>query len=171
MPSDKKVSKATGEIIPHVRSWRHPNVIKAQKFSKNIIQHHDFIYDTDKKCLVVVETEKEDREAYIQSFAAECGVYNILKKYARTGDASLLNQRQGFYGDISGLPTDELDPEKAKKAAEKTVKELSKALGQDISMDALMAMTSEDINNLIVKAVEAQKAKVQVEPEKIGGDK
>lgn len=151
----KTVDKNTGEVIQVIHTWRNPKPIVAQKFDKNIIQHYDFAYDPDIRGLKIVEASKEDREAYIQSFASETGVYNILKKYSKTGDISLLNAREGFYADVSNIPSDELDPVKVAAEASKAVAGLNKALGVDLSADELAKMSAEQLNDLINKAVAA----------------
>lgn len=160
-----KVVKQTGEIIPVIHTWRKPKQIKKLKAVDTIIQHYDFAYDPDIRGLKIVETGKEDREAYIQSFASETGVYNILKKYSKTGDVSLLNVREGFYADVSSLPVDELDPAKAQAEATKALGGLNKALGAELTAEQLATMSSEQINDLISKAIAAQASKVEVQKE------
>ena len=158
----KTVDKNTGEILPVIRTWRNPPKVKAVDFSDSIIQHHDFIYDSDTRGLKIVETEKEDRDAYIQSFAKETGIYNILKKYSKTGDASILNVKEGFYGDMTKLPEDNLDPAAAAKAAEQALGGLNKALGSQLTAEQLAKMSSEELNDLISKAVQAAASKTEV---------
>ena len=168
----KQVDKETGEVKV-VRSLNlvvrgvHPSV--GMDFSYNIIQNHDFQWDNDKRDFVIVETDKEDRDAYIQSFAKETGIYNIMKMYAKTGDASLLNKKQGFYGDISNLPVDELNPAKVEKAAASAVKSLNKALGVNYSAEQLASMSVEDLEKVVADAISAMKAKqAPVEDKKDG---
>lgn len=155
----KTVNKETGEVIFKAKSRLNHMDSVGLDFSKNIVQNYDFVYDNEKRDFVVVATDKEDREAYIQSFASETGIYNILKMYAKTGDASILNKKQGFYGDISGLPVDELNPAKVEAAAEKAVGSLSKALGQDLSAEQLANMSAEELEKLVGDAINAIKEK------------
>ena len=163
----KSVVKETGEIIPVIHTWRYPKKIKALKCDEKIIEHKDFGYDTETHLIKVVDAGKEDREEYIQSFASETGVYNILKKYSKTGDISLLNSREGFYADVSSLPVDELDPAKAAQEASKALGGLNKALGVELSADELAKMSSEQLNELISKAVAAAAAKTEVKTDDI----
>lgn len=165
------LDKETGEVKEIKFRGLHKSV--GLDFSKNIIQNHDFQWDNDLRDFKVVETDKEDREAYIQSFAKETGVYNIMKMYAKTGDISVLNKKQGFYGDISNIPVDELNPAKRTAAAEKAVKDLSKALGVDLTSDQLASMSSEELEKLVVDATAAINAKKaqKVETEKKEGEK
>lgn len=163
-----KLNQKTGEIIPMVYSWRHPREVKALKCDEKLIQHYGFAYNPDNRALEVVETELEDREAYIQSFADDCGVYNVLKKYAKTGDASLLSQREGFYGDISDIPEDNLDPVAAQKAAALALEQLNAKLGTDLSQDDISKLSVDELVSLINKAVESSQPKQQEEGNKEG---
>lgn len=151
-----KVEKETGEIIPVIHTWRNPPAIKALKADERIIQHYGFEYDAENRCLKVVETEKEDREAYIQSFASECGVYNVLKKYSKTGDISLLQQGSAIYADLSKLPEDNLDPEGAKAAAQVALASLNEKLGLDLTLEQLQGMSDAQIAEVVRQAAEAQ---------------
>lgn len=45
-----------------------------------------------------------DQYAKIQSYKDQCLIENIIRRCVN-GDASALNQVQGFYGDVSGMPT------------------------------------------------------------------
>lgn len=155
-----KVNVETGEVVK-VHTWRDVPEVKALDCGKDksFIQHQDFAYDDETRGLKIVDTEVEDRDAYIQSFAEEAGVYNILKKYSRTGDASLLNVKQGFYGDVASLPSDNLDPEAAKVAAAKALGGLNKSLGTDLSAEELAKLSSEELDALIQKAVQAAASK------------
>ena len=161
------VDKKTGEVVvtPYSK-FMHETV--GFDTGSMIIQNYDFSWDNDLRDFIVVEADKEDRQAYIDSFADECGVYNVLKKYAITGDASLLNARQGFYGDISELPVDELDPAGLAAKAEKSVDALSKLLGEEVTSEDLSQMSIEQLNSLIEKAVAARVEKSA--PEKKEGE-
>ena len=153
------VNKKTGELeFSPYSKFMHDTI--GRETGSMIIIHQDFSWDNDTRDFIVVDGEKEDRQAYIDSFADECGVYNILKKYALTGDMSVLNQRQGFYGDISNLPVDDLDPARSSAAAQAAVKSLANKLGVDITSDKLASMSVEEIDSLIAKAVEAKAGKV-----------
>lgn len=152
------VDKKTGEIIvtPYSK-FMHTTV--AREPGSMIIEKQDFSWSEEIRDFIVVDVGKEDRQAFIDSFKDDAGVYNILKKYAITGDVSLLNQREGFYGDISGLPVDELNPAARIAEAEKSVDALSKALGVELSSDKLASMSSDELNALIERAVAAKAEK------------
>lgn len=117
-----------------------------------IIRHKGFKYNPETMALEIVDTDKEDRQAYIDSFADECGVMNVLKKYALTGDASLLNQRELSYGDISDLPVDELNPEALQQRADATLAALNAKLGTQLTAEQLQSMSQDELLALMIKA-------------------
>ena len=95
-----KVSEKTGEVyISSIEKFVHETV--GREPGSMIIQNKDFAWSDEIRDFIIVDGDKEDRQAYIDSFADEYGVYNVLKKYAITGDASILNRKEGFYGDIT----------------------------------------------------------------------
>lgn len=132
-----------------------------------IIQLYDFAWDDKTRDFKVIEGEQEDRQALIDSYADECGVYNVLKKYAITGDASVLNRKEGFYADISDLPVDELNPAALEKKATVSLDELNKVLGTSYTSEELSNMSAEELKVLISKRVEAisPQKKEEVKPE------
>lgn len=152
----QKVDKESGEIIPVIHTWRNPPKIKALKADERYVQHFGFEFDVENRCLKVVKTEKEDREAYIQSFVNDCGVYNVLKKYSKTGDISFLQQGSAIYADLSKLPEDNLDPEGAKAAAKVALASLNEKLGLDLTLEELQGMSDAQIAEVVRQAAEAQ---------------
>lgn len=68
-----------------------------------------FINESSKT--ILKEIEPFDMDEYIQSFKEDTDIYVILKKFNMSGDISLLNQKQGFYEDISELPDNHFDLE------------------------------------------------------------
>lgn len=153
------IDKKTGELkVTPFSKFMHQTV--GRDPGSMIIEKKDFSWSEEIRDFVVVDAGKEDRQAYIDSFKDDAGVYNVLKKYAITGDVSLLNQREGFYGDISGLPVDELNPAARVAEAEKSVDALSKVLGVELTSDQLAKMSVDELNALIQKAVAAKEEKV-----------
>lgn len=53
----------------------------------------------------LIEDSATPMADYIDSFADECDIHNILLRYS-CGDINILNARQGFYMDISAFPAD-----------------------------------------------------------------
>lgn len=165
--SKQVLDKETGEIKPVITSWRHPKSSKDYAYTqeRNIIQLMDFSFNPESRELEVVETSKEDRDAYIQSFKDDCGVYNILSKYSLTGDASLLNRGGAFYADISGMPSDELNPEAASALAAEQLKALNEKYGLSLTEADLRSMTPELFEKLIGETVAKMTASTTKEDE------
>lgn len=97
--------------------------LKALKKKNDIVEEWDFRYN-DKHELEIVKTGEHSMQEYINSFKNECGLTNMLKKMAL---GQPINAIEGWYGDISELPTDTLntsDIERRLKEAEETLAKL-----------------------------------------------
>ena len=65
---------------------------------------NDYTVTIDKKGhKILKQTGTHDIYEEIQSYAEECKIENILAR-AAAGDQDILNQRQGFYADITNTP-------------------------------------------------------------------
>lgn len=122
-----------------------------------IIQNYDFAWDDKTRDFIVVASDKEDRQAYIDSFKDDCGVMNVLKKYALTGDTSLLSQREAFYGDISDLPVDELNVNQASEQAAGSLDKINQLLGTNYTAEEFAALSQEELANLINSVIPQEK--------------
>ena len=151
-----KVNKKTGELTLSIYS-KFMKKSEPLDVGSMIIQNYDFAWDDKTRDFIVVEGDKEDRQAYIDSFKDDCGVYNVLKKYSLTGDASLLNQREGFYGDISDLPVDELNVSQVTQDAASSLDRLNQILGTSYSAEEFAALTQDQLAELINKAIPREK--------------
>lgn len=81
-----------------------------------IVQKHTLAFD-DEGNKKLVEAPAFDQYAYIQSFARECDIDLMVKRYDN-GDVSALNQMPGVYGSASGLSSNFADYFAANKAME-----------------------------------------------------
>ena len=52
----------------------------------------------------LVECGKIHSYEDVQAWLPMCDMGQIMERYIRTGDSSLLNKRAGFYGDVTDLP-------------------------------------------------------------------
>lgn len=108
--------------------------------------------------LKVVET-KVDIQEYINSFADDCGVENVLRKFARTGDASLFAVHQ---------PIENVDATKMpEKSAEELFADLPADLRKDMTFEQFVkSLTQEQlqayIDGLVADSIAAQTKKEEV---------
>lgn len=74
---------------------------------------NDYTITIDKKGHKILKlTGTHDIYESIQSYAEECKIENILAR-AAAGDEDILNQRQGFYADITDTPRNLAEAQKA----------------------------------------------------------
>lgn len=157
------VDKKTGEVtISPYSKFMHEST--PMDNGSMIIQNMDFAWSDEIRDFIVVEGSKEDRQAYIDSFADDCGVYNVLKKYALTGDASLLTRSEGYYGDITDLPQDELNPAKLMSQSQSSLDKLNSLLGTDYTAEQFASLSSEQLASLI-ESVATPKTEVKKDGE------
>ena len=78
---------------------------KSKDFTSNIgspiVEDYAYIGEEGKKVLAVVGTH--DLQEEIQSYADSCDINVIVKRFL-AGDESALNQREGFYADMTKMP-------------------------------------------------------------------
>lgn len=81
-----------------------------------IVQKHTLAFD-DQGNKKLVEAPAFDQYAYTQSFARECDIDMMVKRYDN-GDLTALNQMPGVYGSASALSSNFADYFAANKAME-----------------------------------------------------
>lgn len=79
-----KQYKAEKDIVTYMRQNK---LVKTKTDAKGNVDPDDYEIEE-----VAVETERVNRQDYINSFREDVGIANILKKVALSGDATLLNQ-------------------------------------------------------------------------------
>lgn len=57
----------------------------------------------------IVHTGDHDLNAFVQASKESTLVYNILDKFAKVGDPSILDARHGFYADVTEMPSSLLE--------------------------------------------------------------
>lgn len=105
--------------------------------------------------------EEVDLQAYIQASRASTDMATIIARY-KAGDETVLNAREGFYGDVTIIPSSVNDFDKINKlgdiAAEKFAKlpdDIKAAFGND-SATFLNAVMENKVDS-ILKSYEAKK--------------
>lgn len=57
----------------------------------------------------LVQTGVHDINAFVQKSKDSTMVYNILDRFSKTGDPSILDVRHGFYADVTDMPSSLLE--------------------------------------------------------------
>lgn len=77
----------------------------------DIVEDYDFVRD-EKGNLKIKKVGEHSMQEYINSFKDECGLQNMMKKIAL---GQQVNTIEGYYGDISEIPTDQLNTRELEK--------------------------------------------------------
>lgn len=135
-----------------------------KKITDDVTKKEDFVIEK-----VVRETSRLDANDYVQSFADDVGIENILKKIALTGDVSLLNQRQRSIGqvdengyevlqDYTGIPGDVLEAAAIVKSGRDVFSSLPADLVKGRSFaEFVETATQDEIQAYMLASLEAQK--------------
>lgn len=110
----------------------------------------------------VVEASRTDRQAYIDSFADDVGILNIMKKVALSGDESLLNQthRVSMPGnskdalgravedivDVTKYQVDQVDALESYKVGAAVYNQLDPELKKKMSFEEVAKMSDTEID-------------------------
>lgn len=79
---------------------------KRKSFTSSGTEMFDqYAYEDVNGVQTLVKQDPINRQEEIQSFAKSCDISNILTRFMN-GETDLLNQRAGFYADVSDMPTD-----------------------------------------------------------------
>lgn len=104
---------------------------------------------------------KTNIKKFVNSYAKDVGVENILKRIAQTGDVSLLNQKEAIFMDTTIIPDDPGEAfqkaEAVKAAYEKIDKDLTSGKTIDEFVKGLNEQTLDDYINKKVEAIIAKK--------------
>lgn len=101
-----------------------------------------------------VLTDKVNIFKHIQEEAKNTDLKELLRQFALTGDESVFNKRQGFYGDVSQIQESMESGERLVSAEE--IKSSLPVELQKLSVEELAKMTDEDIVNYFDSVRKAQ---------------
>lgn len=127
--------------------------------------------DTDfVKKVRVVEFERKNRQEYIESFADDVGVLNVLKKVAVSGDESLIKQRPDpSYVDLTNFPTTKEDMFDTVKKGVDAFDKLPDDIKKKMSMEQFVnSFGQEQFDALIKEKVDAVLAAQKAQEKKEG---
>ena len=117
--------------------------------------------------------EKVDLQAYIQASKASTDMATIVARY-KAGDETVLNVREGYYGDVSIIPSTINDYEKINKITDIAAakfdalpEEVKKIFGSSEAF--LNAVLSNSVDSILAKAKEQAPKEKEIEIE--GSDK
>lgn len=135
---------------PIQEKWIHKQVVKKTGDGED-----DWIIE-EKPVLV----EKVDLRKQINEEAKTTDLKYLLKQFLMSGDESILNQRPGFYGDITGVQS-MMEGEEFVSA-----ESIKSSMGEefaDLTVEQLASMSDEDIASYIAQ-VRSSKAKEEEVP-------
>lgn len=98
----------------------------------------------------------------IQSWKATCDMSTIIERYIRTGDTSILNQRAGFYADVTQLPTNYAELANTLQNADLFFNALPADVKEQFEFNPAKFFATADISSVL-----ADVYKVKKEPEKV----
>lgn len=97
----------------------------------------------------------------IQAWKATCDMSTIIERYIRTGDSSILNQRAGFYADVTQLPTNYAELANTLQNADLFFNALPAEVKQQFDFNPAKFFATADIGSVL-----ADVYKVEKEPQK-----
>lgn len=142
-----------------IKNRRTPIVVKRIEFGDGLIQHYKFDIGPYGE-VNVVESDLEDRDAFIQSNIENAGAYNFIRKEMANGkslDVIIAEGQQNLnhqlFADVSnlqGLTPSEVEAKIAEGIAD--VQKVAQKLG--ITPDEYLKLTPDQLDALIKKTVE-----------------
>lgn len=111
-----------------------------------------------------IETKEEiiytNIAKHIASFKDDVGIRAIMKKVALTGDATLLDEKQTFVADLSGIPDEPQEKLKAYKNAQEAYGKIDPELRGSMTMEEFIkSMDAEKIGKYIDAKIAASQTK------------
>lgn len=114
----------------------------------NIVHHKQHAYDEHGK-VIVVDLPDEDRQEYINSFADQCGLKNVLAQLQKSGDVlawrSMAYDDKTEAQDVSDIPTNVNEISDAAKNSDASI---SKALA-DFNQKTGLSLTLDEFTKAV----------------------
>lgn len=92
----------------------------------------------EKGKLTLKPSGKKNIYEMIQASHEETKIYNILEKYAQSGDDAIINKRQSIYGNFVGVPQTPIEMQNKLMQADKAFEELDKDVREAFENDKNM---------------------------------
>ncbi len=101
----------------------------------------------------------------IQAWKATCDMSTIIERYIRTGDTNILNQRAGFYADVTELPKNYVELANMLHNADNFFNALPADIKKEYDFNPAIFFANADIDSVIATAFgKPVEPPVQVEP-------
>lgn len=88
----------------------------------------------------------------IQAWKATCDMSTIIDRYIRTGDSNILNQRAGFYADVTDLPKNYVELSNMLQNADNFFNSLPAEIKKEYEFNPAIFFAKADIDSVIAKA-------------------
>jgi len=146
---------------PIQETWIHKQVVKRTGDSED-----DWIIEEKP-----VMTDSVDIHKSINEEAKTTDLKYLLKQLLQTGDESVLNRRQGFYGDVSMFGEGHSLSERSKIDLEAIKKQLPVDMIKGLSDEEIASITEKDLIDYYqakIEEVKKKESEVKKEPEEEG---
>lgn len=141
-----------------------------------IVQRVNHLSKDDDTAFDVIQdiniTDIVDRQDYINSFADDVGILNILKKVVRSGDTALLKQCEPGYIDMTNMPGDFLEAKAMYDSAMNAYEQLPEEIKQGMTAQEFAKITAENLDKSLKQYVDGLTPKAEVnktEVKDVGG--
>lgn len=120
--------------------------VEVEKVKKTGEGDEDFVILKDLKVDKVV-----NRQDYVNQFKDDVGILNVLKRVAKTGDDSLINERPVATGfmDLTNMPSDIISAAEKIDHANELYEKLPDAIKAKLSKDDLIKINNLELANSI----------------------
>ena len=126
--------------------------VEIEKCIKTGEGEEDFVIVTELRI-----DKKVNHQDYLNQFADDVGILNVLKRVIKTGDASLFNERnetQAGYMDLTNMPGDIIAASEMINKANAAYEQLPDDLKKKLSKEDLIKINNLELYNNIVAYVD-----------------
>jgi len=141
---------------PVVNRWIHKQVVKITGETED-----DFILEEKPVLVESIDIQKE-----INAAAKGADLKSMIIQVLRTGDDSILNQREAEYADITNAPIDAMSAHNLLIQGQETLDNLNPALKAK-GLDSILHMTKEDIETFVKDIIKKSKSSDLVEDKNV----
>lgn len=100
----------------------------------------------------------------IQAWKATCDMSTIIERYIRTGDSSILNQRAGFFADVTQLPTNYAELANTLQNADMFFNALPADIKKEYEFNPAKFYATADISSVLADVYKVKEEPPKVDP-------